>query len=93
MFTVLSRRESGSEKCPRCSRVNVDFVDLGEDMLACFDCGSVFLTKKGRVRARVIKPEIKIEVPVTAMEVGLPGEDASVVRKRKKPRVAKRRGV
>uniref|UniRef100_A0A6H1Z754 C2H2-type domain-containing protein n=1 Tax=viral metagenome TaxID=1070528 RepID=A0A6H1Z754_9ZZZZ len=52
-FMILSRKEAGSDKCPKCSRLNVDFVDLGEDMLACFDCGGVFLTKRGRIKARV----------------------------------------
>lgn len=61
-FSVLSRRESGSEKCPRCSRVNVDFVDMGDGLLACFDCGSVFMTKLGRVAVRESARAVHLEV-------------------------------
>lgn len=54
MFSILSRRESGSEKCPKCSRVAVDFVNIQEDILGCFDCGCLFMTKVGRVKVRVL---------------------------------------
>ncbi len=52
MFTILNRKAAGSDKCPRCSRLNVDFVDMGEGVLGCFDCGSVFLKKSERVRSK-----------------------------------------
>ncbi len=52
MFSLLHRRDSGSDRCPRCSRVNVDFVDLGLGMLGCFDCGSVFVRNDYRIRQK-----------------------------------------
>ncbi len=69
MFTILNRKAAGPDKCPRCSRLNVDFVDMGEGVLGCFDCGSVFLRKAERVRSRfsVVKPEVTI---VEAIEAG-----------------------
>lgn len=79
MFTILSRRDSGSDKCPRCSRLNVDFIDLGLGMLGCFDCGTVFVTKVERAKVRVT-PKVKvvaINIPVTPLEIVLPGEVVS----------------
>ena len=64
MFTILSRREAGSEKCPRCSRVNVDFMDLGLGMLGCFDCGSVFIRRSERIRSKFSEKKVEIEIPV-----------------------------
>lgn len=80
MFAILNRREAGTERCPRCSRVNVDFMDLGDGVLGCFDCGTVFIRKTRRIEIRkrggvpgpFMKPplgEIKIDPPVTVLEV------------------------
>ena len=63
MYGVLSRRNVGRDKCPKCSTLNVDFVDLGNGLLGCFDCGSVFVTKVARVQVRVMEREAKV-VPV-----------------------------
>jgi ribosomal protein L37AE/L43A len=54
---VINRKDSGGEKCPRCSRIGVDFIDVGNGVWACFDCGCLFVTKKERVRVRVASRE------------------------------------
>lgn len=53
-FGFLSRRDAGANKCPRCSRVGVDFAVVGEGLLGCFDCGCVFIAKAYRVKPTVV---------------------------------------
>ncbi len=51
-FGILLRRDSGNERCPRCNQINVNLVIVSEGILGCFECGSVFLTKRARVEVR-----------------------------------------
>ena len=92
MFRVLSRRENTEgDKCPQCRMVSVDFMDLGNGLLGCYHCGSVFVRKAYRRRGVSIPvgplPELPVmgvekavreSVPVTAMGVGIPGVEEIV---------------
>ena len=91
MFTVFSRRNDTADKCPQCRMINVDFLDLGFGLLACFQCGSVFVRKSERKRgslSSVVGYREQVEkglqeggeaenetFPVTPLEIGIPGEE------------------
>ena len=59
-FGFLSRRDAGPNKCPRCSRIGVDFAVVGEGLLGCFDCGCVFIAKAYRVKPTVVPFPVKV---------------------------------
>lgn len=46
-FRVASRFDDRYklEKCPQCKTAFQDFMELSEDLLACFSCGSAFIPK------------------------------------------------
>jgi hypothetical protein len=51
MYPVYRRCEGG-DRCPKCSRVNVDFMDLGFGLVGCYECGMVFVRKSERGRMK-----------------------------------------
>lgn len=87
MYTIFSRKQETGDKCPQCRMINVDFLDLGFGLLACFQCGAVFVRKSERKRGDFRKAPVTapanhlglsaedIQTSVTPMEVGIPGED------------------
>jgi len=50
--TIASRFDEtfASEKCPKCSMINVNFININLDagLLGCFSCGGVFVSKRFR---------------------------------------------
>ena len=46
-FRIASRFDDRykGEKCPQCKRAFQDFMELSEDLLACFSCGVAFIPK------------------------------------------------
>jgi hypothetical protein len=81
IFGTVGRKTNPAEKCPVCRRVDVPFMDLGEGVLGCYDCGCAFVAKRSRVKVG-INPSVKefidsqtVAAPVVPMEVGIPGRE------------------
>jgi hypothetical protein len=58
---IKSRHDSHGEKCPFCLQIFVNFIDLGDDLLACLKCGSVFVAKEKRQDLRDHQAEMIAE--------------------------------
>jgi uncharacterized C2H2 Zn-finger protein len=57
-FTVVSRHDLENEKCPRCLTIFVNFMVVGENLLGCLNCGSIFVKKEVREFVRDHQKEI-----------------------------------
>jgi hypothetical protein len=66
MYPVYRRCEGG-DRCPRCSRLNVDFMDLGFGLMGCYDCGLVFVRKseRGRMKEGPLVSAFRENIPDT----------------------------
>ena len=42
---ILNRKDNTGNKCPVCRNSYVDFMDLGDGLLGCLQCGLVFIMK------------------------------------------------
>lgn len=53
-FRVASKFDKArAEKCPKCSTSFADFMEVGDGLWACYQCGTVFVPKQ--VRAEELK--------------------------------------
>ena len=59
-FSIVSKHELYNEKCPRCLTIFVNFMVVGENLLGCLNCGSVFVKKDVREFVRDHQKEIMV---------------------------------
>ena len=57
-FSIVSKHDLDNEKCPRCLTIFVNFMVVGENLLGCLNCGSVFVKKDVREFVRDHQKEI-----------------------------------
>ncbi len=62
-YGLLMQKESGNNKCPKCCRIGVSFLIVGDGLLGCRECGGVFVRKERR--NDVVRPEAVPAVPVS----------------------------
>jgi len=87
-YGILKGSLAGANKCPKCCRISVPFLVVGDGLLGCRDCGCVFIRKECRSEVVVVSvveekvPEAQVVVGGEGAEVGSPvveDKDSSAV--------------
>lgn len=74
-YSVLMQKESGTNKCPKCCRIGVSFLIVGDGLLGCRECGGVFVRKERRNDVeKPVVPAIVVSEPPGGAEVVTPVE-------------------